>query len=88
MGKFFNKLIDYLIIIKNYQKLNNAVVADRSGLSQDLIFKIENCQNVPLINFLSYCNAIEVLDVIVNSLSFRYDEFGNMLAVKKLKEIL
>ena len=88
VGKFFNKLIDYLIIIKNYQKLNNAVVADRSGLSQDLIFEIENCQNVSLIDFLSYCNAIGVLDVIVNSLSFRYDEFGNMLAVKKLKEIL
>nr|MCR5812917.1 hypothetical protein [Desulfovibrio sp.] len=67
--------------------ITKEIISDRTGLTISEIDRIEKIdKNVSLLKFLSYCNSINVLEKIAESISYKYDEIGNRLIMKELKK--
>lgn len=82
-----HKLITMIKYIKEYRNISNDEIIGKTGLTNQKIYDIENEKedNVTLYEFLLYCKIINILDSFVESLSFKYDEYGNMLVMRLLE---
>ena len=86
--KFINKLLYYLILIKDFQNISNEMITNRTGLTNEYIMNIENQCDISLEYFLIYCKSLNILDLFSESLSFKYDELGHRLVLQMLEEKL
>ena len=84
--KFMTDVISRIILVREQCKISKEIISDRTGLEINQIEKIENIEkNLSLLLFLSYCNSLNILDIITESLSYKHDEIGNNLIMQEIR---
>ena len=79
-------VISRIILVREQCKISKEIISDRTGLEINQIEKIENIEkNLSLLLFLSYCNSLNILDIITESLPYKHDEIGNNLIMQEIR---
>lgn len=71
---------------RKLQQLSTAQVADRAGVSRQVISRMENGEGTTLENFLRTARALGVLDGIVTAIDPMSDEVGRLRADEHLPQ--
>lgn len=71
---------------RKLQQLSTAQVADRAGVSRQVVSRMENGQGTTLENFLRTARALGVLDAIVAAADPMSDDVGRLRADEHLPQ--